>query len=140
LDHNRANLAFDGDSLVTTAALGDREVFATVDTGAESTDLYLNFKKQFPKLVSEQGVADKTELHGVGQTDTVESVTLPKVAFVLGGATVTLAPAHVLGKQIINSRVARNFGMDLFSQTKAFKIDFGAMRLELDPRTPGPRQ
>ena len=136
LDHNRANLAFDGDSLVTTAALGDREVFATVDTGAESTDLYLNFKKQFPKLVSEQGVADKTELHGVGQTDTVESVTLPKVAFVLGGATVTLAPAHVLGKQILNPRIAGNFGMDLFSQTKAFKIDFGAMRLDLEPAAP----
>jgi len=137
LDRRGANIAFDSDNLVVTAALGDAKVLATVDTGASSTDLYDNFRKQFPKLVSAQGRVDKTELHGVGQTDTVESTTLPKLEFMLGGTKVTLAPARVLATQIINPRVAGNFGMDLFRQAKAFKLDFGAMRLELEPFPPG---
>jgi hypothetical protein len=58
---------------------------------------------------------------------------LPELKFQLGGLDVGLSPAHVLLMQIGAKCCVGNFGMDLLKQGSAFTIDFGAMRLDLEP-------
>ncbi|HLJ18413.1 MAG TPA: retropepsin-like aspartic protease [Bryobacteraceae bacterium] len=44
-DARGSNLFFDDDHLVIEAELGQRKILATLDTGAQTTDLYENFAK-----------------------------------------------------------------------------------------------
>jgi hypothetical protein len=60
------------------------------------------------------------------------SITVPKLTFQVGDVPTVLRPAHVLLKQIGAKCCIGNFGMDLLKQGSAFKIDFGAMTLELE--------
>ncbi|MGO9257793.1 MAG: retroviral-like aspartic protease family protein [Bryobacteraceae bacterium] len=130
----RSNLFFDDDHLVIEAELGRRKILATLDTGAQTTDLYENFAEEFANLVSEAGKKDTTEVRGVGHAESFGSITVPELKLNVGHLDVVLRPAHVLLKQIGAKCCAGNFGMDLLRQGRAFKIDFGAMRLDLDPK------
>lgn len=125
------NLFFDDDHLAMAGELGQQKILATFDTGAESTDLYEPFTKVFAD-VTEGGKKDSTEVRGVGHAETFDSITMPELKFRLGGAEVALRPAHVLLKQLGAKCCVGNFGMDLFKQGRAFKVDFGAMRFELE--------
>jgi hypothetical protein len=102
-----------------------------VDTGAISTDLYKPFAEKFETLVKQYGKKDSTEVRGVGHADKFESMTLPELRIRVGGADTVLSPAHVLLKSIGANCCVGNFGMDLFKQAAALKIDFGAMSLQL---------
>jgi predicted aspartyl protease len=129
-----SNLFFDDDHLVIEAELGRRKILATLDTGAQTTDLYENFAKEFANLVSEAGKKDTTEVRGVGNAESFDSITLPELKLNLGYLDVALRPAHVILKQLGATCCDGNFGMDLLKQGRAFRIDFSAMRLDLDPR------
>jgi hypothetical protein len=128
-----ANLFFDDDHLVIAAGLGQRTVLATLDTGALTTDLYEAFAKEFASLLSASGKKDTTEVRGVGHAESFDSITLPEVRFRIGHVDTTLRPAHVLLKQIGAKCCAGNLGLDLLQQGRAFRIDLGAMRLDLEP-------
>jgi len=132
-DVRGSNLLFDDDHLVLEAELGQRKILATLDTGAQTTDLYENFAKAFASLVNEAGMKDSTEVRGVSHAETFESMTLPELKLNVGHLDVMLRPAHVLLKQIGAKCCIGNFGMDLLKQGRAFKIDFTTMRLELEP-------
>jgi len=131
LDIGRSNLVFDNDHLAVTATVQDQKISATVDTGAESTDLYKPFSEKFANLLKRSGKKDSTEVRGVGHAEMFDSVTLPELKIKLGGSDVLLSPAHVLLKSIGADCCVGNFGMDLFKQALALKIDFGAMTLQL---------
>jgi hypothetical protein len=130
-DPQDANLFFDDDHLLTSARLGDSQVRATLDTGAESTDLYLPFADRFPALIR-AGTKTSADIRGVGNQQTMDSITVPEVRFELGGESVTLKPAHVLMKDFGAKNCIGNFGIDLLMQVHAFRIDFSAMRLDLE--------
>jgi hypothetical protein len=72
-------------------------------------------------------------VRGVGNAEKFDSITLPELRFEIGNLDAVLRPAHVLLKQIGARCCVGNFGMDLLKQGRAFKIDFGAMRLDLEP-------
>jgi predicted aspartyl protease len=129
----KSNFYFDEDSPVVVTRLGQESVLVTLDTGAETTDLYAGFAKQFPALLSESGKKDSTEVRGVGHAETFDSVTIPELTFRLGDIDTVLRPAHVLLKHPGNKCCVGNIGLDLLKQGRAFKIDFGAMTLELEP-------
>jgi len=131
-DIRRSNLAFDNDHLVLKATVEGKEIRATLDTGAETTDLYKPFADAFASLLKEKGKKSSTEVRGVGHAQTFESVTMPELAIGIGGANVLLSPAHVLLQSIGANCCVGNFGMDLLQQTSAFKIDFGAMTLQIE--------
>lgn len=131
-DPRHSNLFFDNDHLVIAAELEQHRVFATLDTGAQTTDLYEAFATEFSDLLSAVGRKDRTEVRGVGHAETFESVTLPELTFHIGQMDALLKPAHVLLKQIGARGAIGNFGMDLLKQSRAFKIDFGAMTLQLE--------
>lgn len=127
-----SNLFFDDDHLVVAGDLEQRRILATLDTGAQTTDLYEAFAKEFRALAA-AGEKDTTEVRGVGHAQSFDSITLPELKLRLGGLDVALRPAHVLLKQIGAKCCVGNFGMDLLKQGRAFKIDLGAMRLDLEP-------
>jgi predicted aspartyl protease len=134
LEPRTANLFFDDDHLVVEAALNKQRILATLDTGALTTDLYEAFAKQFASLLTAHGKADRTEVRGVGHAENFDSITLPELTFRLGNLDAVLRPAHVLLKQIGAKCCVGNFGMDLLKQAQSFKLDFGAMRLDLEAK------
>jgi hypothetical protein len=129
-----SNLFFDDDHLVIEGESGKRKILATLDTGAETTDLYQNFAKEFADLVSEASKKDTTEVRGVSHAESFDSVTLPELRLNVGRLDGVLRPAHVILKQIGAACCAGNFGMDLLKQGRAFRIDLNAMRLDLEPK------
>jgi len=126
------NLLLDEDHLVTLASVAGRPVRATVDTGAETTDLYASFASQFPDLIRDSSRATE-ELKGVGTTATYESLTVRQLRLEIGGATIVLRPAKVVLRDIGAADCVGNIGLDLLTQPGGFSIDFSSMILELAP-------
>ncbi len=133
LDPRQSNLFFDDDHLVIAAGFQQRKILVTLDTGAVGTDLYGPFAKEFASLLNESGKKGSTEVRGVGHTEKFDSITVPELRFQIGGLDTVLRPAHVLLKQIGAKCCVGNLGLDLLKQGRAFKIDFGAMTLALEP-------
>lgn len=129
-DVDRSNLVFDNDHLVLRAGFQGRTILATVDTGAETTDLYREFGVHFPSTLA-LGVKSSTEVRGNGGAESYESVILPEVTFDIAGRRATLHNTDVLVNRVAQPYVG-NFGMDLFQQADAFKLDFSAMRFEFE--------
>lgn len=129
-DAHKANLMFDNDHLVISVGLEGRTAFGAVDTGAEGTDLFRELAVQFPSSMK-SGKDGTTEIRGIGGAESYQSVTLPGITFEIGGSRATLRRADVLMNRSIRSYIG-NFGLDLFQQGRAFKLDFTAMRIELE--------
>jgi hypothetical protein len=129
----KSNLTFDDDHLVVTATIQNQKISATVDTGAISTDLYKPFADKFENLLKQYGKKDLTEVRGVGHAEKFDSVTLPELRIRVGDSDTVLSPAHVLLKSIGSNCCVGNFGLDLFKQARAMKLDFSAMTLQLVP-------
>lgn len=129
----RANMFFDDDHLVATVGFQNERIRLTLDTGAETTDLYQGFAERFSSLLEQTGRKGTQEVRGVGQAERFDSITLPEVRFEVGGLATVLRPAHVLLKSIGAKRSFGNMGLDLLKQAHAFRIDLGAMTLELEP-------
>ena len=124
---------FENKVLVEAEAFGER-VFLTLDTGASTTDLNINFAHQFVTQVERMGTKDSTSIIGAGGTAVIESRTLPEVPFTLAGTQVTLHPAHVTMQEIpaLGGRCCvGNIGLDLLLQTGDVVIDFSAMTLRV---------
>jgi predicted aspartyl protease len=130
LNVDASNLFFDDDHLAISVGVQGRRALAVLDTGAQSTDLYQTFAAQFPSLIA-SGKKASTEVRGIGGVETYDSVTVPELRFEVGGLETVLSPAHILLSRTQGSFIG-NFGMDLLKQGRGFKLDFGAMRLELE--------
>src|SRR5262249_2484726 len=131
-DLARSNLYFDDDHLVITSRFQGKRVFATLDTGAETTDLLSGFAKQFSEFLETAGKKDKREIRGIGGAATYDAVTVPQVNFTIGNVEAYLRPAQIITNDAGAKCCVGNFGMDLLKQGRAFKIDFGAMKLDLE--------
>jgi hypothetical protein len=131
-DFAKSNLYFDDDHLVITSTFESRKVLATLDTGAVTTDLLSGFAKQFANLMQASGKEEKREIRGIGGVSTYSAITVPEVSFHIGDVETWLRPAQVVTNEAGAKCCAGNFGMDLLRQGRAFKIDFGAMRLGLE--------
>ena len=106
----------------------------TLDTGAETTDLNTNFARQFAKEIEQIGTSDKTSVSGAGGTAVIESITVPKLGFLIDATPVTLRPAHVTMQDnaALGGRCCvGNVGLDLLLQKGRVTIDFSRMRLSL---------
>lgn len=121
---------FDNDHLAIAVDLEGRTAVGAVDTGAESTDLYREFAVQFPSSMK-SGTEGTTQVRGIGGAESYQSVTLPEITFEIGKSRATLRHTGVLMNRSVRSYIG-NFGLDVFQQGRAFKLDFTAMRLELE--------
>src|ERR1044072_1137919 len=131
---NTANLVFYGNHLLLASKVANRQIFMTLDTGAETTDLNTNFARQFAKEIEQIGRSDKTSVSGVGGTAVIESITVPKLGFLIDATPVTLRPAHVTiqDNAALGGRCCvGNVGLDLLLRTGRVTIDFSQMKLSL---------
>jgi predicted aspartyl protease len=133
-DLARSNLYFDDDHLVVTSTFRAQKVLATLDTGAETTDLLSGFARQFAGFLAENGTKATREIRGVGGAASYDAVTVPEVSLRIGNMETYLKPAQVITNEAGAKCCAGNFGMDLLKQGRAFRIDFGAMRIEMEPQ------
>jgi predicted aspartyl protease len=133
-DVAKSNMYFDDDHVVIESTVQQQRVLATLDTGAENTDLFAAFADQFASLLKEMGKKDSFDLQGVGGTETLEAVRLPDLKFTIGGRETVLSPARVLVHKSWRKCCGVNVGLDLLKQADSFTIDFGSMTLLLTGR------
>jgi predicted aspartyl protease len=131
---NTTNMVFVGNHLVLASTVSNRQVFMTLDTGAETTDLNTNFAQQFAREIQDLGTRDTTPVSGLGGTAVIDSVTLPQLNFLIGGKSVTLHAAHVTMQE--NSALGGrccigNIGLDLLLQSGGVTIDLSEMTLRI---------
>ena len=129
------NLVFYGNHLLLMTKVSGKVVFATLDTGAGTTDLNSNFGAQFAELVQRTGTQGTQDITGAGGTTSFDAITLPEVVFNIGEAPVALRPAHVSLQRTPATGgecCIGNMGRDLLMQTSGFTIDFSTMTLRLD--------
>lgn len=127
-----SDIYFDNDHLLITAGFKQKPVLFTLDTGAESTDLYEKFAMEYPDVVKETSRKDTTEVRGISGSESFSSVTLPELRFTVGSFETLLRPAHILMKQPGPLNCVGNLGFDLLRQVQAFSIDFRTMTLTLE--------
>jgi predicted aspartyl protease len=128
-----SNLVFDGGRLVLRTEVLGKRVLASLDTGANSTDLNANFADQFPDVVAggKKGSADVT---GVGGTQTFASVELPELIFTIGSRRVPVRPAVITMQRNAGAGgecCIANAGHDLLKQGQGFVLDLSTMTLQL---------
>jgi predicted aspartyl protease len=129
-----AKLVFYENKALVAATVFDERVFLTLDTGAETTDLNVNFSRQFSKQIERLGTKDTTSVTGAGGTAVIDSITLPAVTFALGSLSMALRPAHVTMQEnaALGGRCCvGNMGLDLLLQTGEIVINFSSMTLRL---------
>ena len=129
------NLAFVNSDIELSVMIEGERAFLTLDTGAQTTDLYQPFAKAFPELLSRNGRRkDSTEVRGVGKAQEFESVRLPELLLNIGSIKVALRPVNVIMKDIGKPCCVGNIGMDVLRQASAFSLDFRSMMLALEPK------
>jgi hypothetical protein len=133
-DLRRSNVAFDDASPLTQVGFQGKMLEFSLDTGAQNTDLYPLFAKEFAPLLKSEGKKESRRLTGVDGSASFDSMMLPSITLQVGARDVILKPAHVLVVQHNGSSAwyFGNLGMDLLNQAKAVTLDFQAMTLRLE--------
>jgi predicted aspartyl protease len=128
------NMVFFGNHLLLAPTVANRQSFMTLDTGAETTDLNANFAREFAREIQDVGTKSATRVEGVGGSAVIDSITVPKLDFLIDGNSATLRAAQVTMQE--NSALGGrccigNIGLDLLLQTGAVTIDFSRMILRI---------
>jgi predicted aspartyl protease len=129
-----ANMVFFGNHLLLASTVANRQSFMTLDTGAETTDLNANFAREFAREIQDVGTKSTTRVEGLGGSSVIDSITVPKLDFLIGGKSAPLRAANVTLQE--NSALGGrccigNIGLDLLLQTGRVTIDFSRMTLSL---------
>jgi aspartyl protease len=135
-DLSRANICFDNEDPVTQIEFAQRKLEFLMDTGAEDSELWPPFAKDFASLLSQSGKKDSKTLVGFEGEQDFDVVTLPEVRFMLGGFNDLLRPAPVLMKSTIalSKFYYGRAAMDLLNQAQTATIDFHALTLTLNEK------
>lgn len=130
----QSNLAFEGAMPLTQVLFQHKPLEFSLDTGAQSTDLYPSFAKAFAKIIRASGRRETHKLTGIDGSANFDSVVLPSVTLQVGADGVLLKPAHVLlvEHSSTSSMYFGNLSMDLLNQARNITLDFRSMRLTLD--------
>jgi len=126
-----SNLYFDDDHLVVLAMFQDRPIALTLDTGAETTDLYGKFATEFSSLINQSGKRISQKVEGVSNNAEFEAISVPEVVLRIGSFPAALKPAHVIIKQLGQAWSYGNLGLDVITQADKFVIDFDTMTLQM---------
>jgi len=132
----RANICFDNEDPITQIEFAQRKLEFVLDTGAEDSELWPPFAKDFASFLSQSGKKDSKTLVGFEGTQDFDVVTVPEVRLTIGGFADLLRPAPVLTKPTV---ALSNFyygraAMDLLNQAQSATIDFHAMTLTLNEK------
>lgn len=127
----KSNLYFADDHLAVQVVIRGQHLSATLDTGAETTDLYAGLINSIPSLRTESIESGTTDVRGVAGAERFESITVRNLEIGLDAFEAVLRPAHILLQQVGPTCCVGNVGLDLLKQADSFQIDFRNMRLEM---------
>ena len=132
----RANVCFNNEDPVTQIEFAERKLEFVLDTGAEDSELWPPFAKDFASLLNKSGKKDSKTLVGFEGNQDFDVVTLPEVHFTLGGFNDVFRSAPVLTKPtvVLSNWYYGRVGMDLLNQTQSATIDFHALTLTLNEK------
>ena len=135
-----ANICFDDLNVITQALFKQHALPFVLDTGAETSDLWPKFAVIARDLIRKSGTHDSQTVTGMGGGQEFRVTSIPKVMLELGGKSVALKPAHILGAQqrTQSQWFYGNLGIDLLRQAQSVTINFKTMTLHLDS-APEPR-
>jgi predicted aspartyl protease len=128
------NLMFDRHRLLLNADVLGKSVWATFDTGANTTELNANFADLFPQAIASSGKKTTSEITGIAGTQRFEAVELPEITFRIDATELIVRPAHVTLQRIPimgGECCIGNAGHDLLKQGRGFTIDLSRMELAL---------
>lgn len=127
-----AQLCFDGADPMVRTEFGKTPVPAILDTGAEVSEVWPLFSREFPQLVNAKRTSSKTE-NGVGGKSQVPEIVVPDLALCAGGFDLHLRPAHLLlAKTVPDSQwFYGRLGLDALREAHEVTIDFDSLRLIL---------
>jgi hypothetical protein len=96
LDVHKSNIHFEDDQFVIETTVQQQRLLGTLDTGAETTDVFAAFAEQFASLLKQTGKRDSIDLKGIGGTETLDAIAIPDLMLNIGGREAALSPARVL--------------------------------------------
>jgi hypothetical protein len=116
--------------LVAAEHAGQRMHFG-MDTGAQSTALYLPFHAARRELVEAGGEARTIQAGGAGGTRPVRAFTLSPMVLAIGGREATVPRVDVYAERVgeDSDRLFGNIGQDVIGQFEAMTLDFRRMQL-----------
>jgi predicted aspartyl protease len=130
-----ANMCFSGDGplAVVRGEFAGKPVDMLLDTGAMKTRLLPFFATSFAAFVPDQAQTKGAVLQGVNGSTQIEALTLPEVAFRIGGFDTVLQSPELIKKSspFGNSSYHVWLGSDLLRQAREVTIDFRAMQFQL---------
>ncbi len=127
------NLCFDGVDPVTSVQFRQQHLAVVLDTGAEASEIWPPFARQFPEIVSAGASSSKVE-NSVGGKSRVPELVLPDLTLRAGGFDTHLRPAHILlAETTPDSRwYYGRLGLDVLNLAQQVTIDFDSLTLRLD--------
>ncbi len=126
------NLCLDGLSAIVRVNFEGKPLDFAFDTGDQAgTQLWQRFADDFPALLAERGSKGNQKVDQVGGANDRPTTVLPEVTLQVGGLDTTLRPAQVFSKPAGDEFHHGLLGMDVLSQAREVRVDFGSMKLEL---------
>jgi len=129
-----SNLCFEGMTPVAEAGFQQSKLNLVVDTGATTTALWPAFAKDFASVVYQSGKKGSQKVTGVAGSAKVETITLPKLTFRLGGIDTILRPARIQLEPTASESqwFHGRLGLDLLSKNHRVTLDFHNLTLVLE--------
>ncbi len=127
------NLCFDGVNPVALIRFQQQKLPVVLDTGAEMTELWPPFARQFSEIVNSSGRSGSTFERGFGGRSHIANKVIPDVVLRVGGFDAHLRAAQVLLSSTTpdSQRYYARLGLDVLNLAHQVTIDFQSLTLTL---------
>lgn len=129
------NLALNGLEPLVQVRYGKDDLLCRLDTGANHTVFYEPFFRRFQERIESSGHRITAEAAGVGGTQEIPALRLPRMALTLASAGVNLRRVEVYIHPIRppeENYLHCNVGLDAFAKFRSYTINFRDMSLVLN--------
>ncbi|HWK89403.1 MAG TPA: pepsin/retropepsin-like aspartic protease family protein, partial [Longimicrobium sp.] len=132
-DEGPANLCLDGLTPIIAVAIGGERLHFGMDTGAQSTDLYLAYFRAHRAELESGGAPDSVSFGGAGGMRRGLAYRLQPLDLRVGGRDVRVPSVRVFAERTseASERLFGNLGQDVFGQFESMTLDFRTMHLRL---------
>lgn len=130
-----ANLALDGQALLTPVTWGDRPALCRLDTGAQQTAFYRHFYQRYRTLIDSLGKPATKRAGGAGGIREFKVRVLSHVALAVGDTVITVPELDVMEQSILrpgeDEFLDCNLGHDILDAVPAVTLNFRDMAFRL---------
>ena len=127
-------LRYDRLQVITTVVFDGKPLEFVLDSGNQAgTQLWERFRRDFQRVVAEQGTKGTATVTQIGGGTDRDIVTSPDLRLRVGGKDLALTRGNVFSRPVGDDRFHGLLGMDVLSQATEVRIDFRSMTLTLLP-------